>query len=326
MVPEFTKIFSQDSQLYVGALVLLVSILLARIAPLPRNLQPLEWLSQVAKNLSLKVNHTRRDRSQQLIAGTLAMLLLIIPFWAVISFLVELAEFPWFFEAIIIYLCLQDDHFRHIANEVVIAVKRDNKTRARNLLMPWLNRSTCSLSSVGLYKATIERLTTTSIYGTVSAILFYAIGGIPLLIIARMLKQLEFCWPIYNPEYRYFGIPVYALSTVMHFIPAKLWALSIAIQGGPKSLAALFNPKVNAVPMNEYQANEVMACALTVELGGPVKFNDTRIEMSKINYGRHPTAEDVLMAIKINSIAFALWVSAIVILPGLWGALRLLQN
>ncbi|MGS0730394.1 cobalamin biosynthesis protein CbiB, partial [Shewanella sp. 0m-11] len=129
MVPEFTKIFSQDSQLYTGALVLLVSILLARIAPLPRNLQPLEWLSQVAKNLSTKVNHVDRAPSQQLIAGSLAMLLLIVPFWAVISFLIELAEFPWFFEAVVIYLCLQDDHFRYIANEVMISIKGDNKVR-----------------------------------------------------------------------------------------------------------------------------------------------------------------------------------------------------
>ncbi|WP_028765996.1 cobalamin biosynthesis protein CobD/CbiB [Shewanella fidelis] len=326
MVPEFTKIFSQDSQLYTGALVLLVSVLLARIAPLPRNLQPLEWLSQVAKNLSVKVNHTRRASSQQLIAGTLAMLLLIVPFWALISFFVELAEFPWFFEAIVIYLCLQDDHFRYIANEVVISIKRDNKVRARSLLAPWLNRSTQSLSSVGLCKATIERLSTTSIYGTVSAILFYSIGGIPLFIVARMLKQLEFCWPIYNPQYRHFGMPVYALSTVIHFIPAKLWSLSLAIQGGPQSLAAMFNPKVNGVPMNEYQTCEVVACALKIELGGPVKFNDLKVNMSKLNYGCHPQENDVQRALKINSIAFSLWALGIIVLPGIWAALRVIQS
>ncbi|MCK8043715.1 cobalamin biosynthesis protein [Shewanella sp. 1CM18E] len=326
MVPEFTKIFSQDSQLYTGALVLLVSILLARIAPLPRSLQPLEWLSQVAKNLSLKVNHNGRANSQQLIAGTLAMLLLIVPFWAVISFFIELAEFPWFFEAVTIYLCLQDDHFRYIANEVVILIKRDNKVRARSLLEPWLNRSTQSLSNVGLCKATIERLSTTSIYGTVSAILFYAIGGVPLLIVARMLKQLEFCWPIYNPQYRYFGMPVYALSTLLHFIPAKLWTLSLAIQGGPQSLAALFNPKVNGVPMNEYQTSEVVACALNIELGGPVKFNSVKVDMPKVSYGRHPNEDDVKSAVKLNSIAFSLWALAIIVLPGIWAALRILQG
>ncbi|ABV86327.1 cobalamin biosynthesis protein [Shewanella pealeana] len=326
MVPEFTKIFSQDSQLYTGALVLLVSILLARIAPLPRSLQPLEWLSQLAKNLSAKANHVDRAPSQQLIAGTLAMMLLIIPFWAVISFLVELAEFPWFFETIIIYLCLQDDHFRYIANEVSIAIKRDNKIRARSLLAPWLTRSTTSLSNVGLCKATIERLSTTSIYGTVSAILFYAIGGVPLLIVARMIKQLESCWPVYNPEFRVFGMPAYALSTLFHFLPAKLWNLSLAIQGGPKSLATLFFPKIHATPLNEYQTCEVIACALSIELGGPVKFNQTRVDMPKLSYGALPDQQSLLKAIKLNSVAFSLWALAIVILPSIWGLLRVLQG
>ncbi|MCL1144959.1 cobalamin biosynthesis protein [Shewanella sp. 10N.261.52.F9] len=326
MVPEFTKIFSQDSHLYTGALVLLVSILLARIAPLPRSLQPLEWLSQVAKNLSFKVNHTNRAPSQQIIAGVLASILLIVPFWAILSFLIELAEFPWFFEAVFIYLCLQDDHFRYIANEVAISIKRDNTIRARSLLEPWLNRSTHSLSSVGLCKATIERLSTTSIYGTVSAILFYAIGGVPLLIIARMVKQLEFSWPIYNPQFKYFGLPIYALSTLLHFIPAKLWTLSIAIQGGPKSIVALVNPKTTATPMNEYQTNEVVACALTIELGGPVKFNDVKVNMPKLCYGNHPNENSIRSALKLNSIAFSLWAIAIIVLPSIWALLRVIQG
>ncbi|ABZ75619.1 cobalamin biosynthesis protein CbiB [Shewanella halifaxensis HAW-EB4] len=326
MVPEFTKIFSQDSQLYTGALVLFVSILLARIAPLPRPLQPLEWLSQVAKNLSAKVNHANRAPSQQLIAGSLAMLLLIIPFWAVTSFLVELAEFPWFFETIIIYLCLQDDHFRYIANEVAIAIKRDNKPHARSLLLPWVSRSTVSLSSVGLCKTTIERLSTTSIYGTVSAIVFFAIGGVPLLIIARMLKQLESVWPAYNPRYRYFGMPVYLLSTLVHYIPAKLWSFSLAIQGGPKSLMRLFAPKINATPLNEYQTCEIVACTLAIELGGPVKFKEERVDMPKVTYGKLPDENDLLRAIKLNSIAFSLWALAIVILPSIWGLLRVMQG
>ncbi|GIU22589.1 cobalamin biosynthesis protein [Shewanella schlegeliana] len=326
MVPEFTKIFSLDSQLYTGALVLFVSILLARIAPLPRNLQPLEWLSQVAKNLSAKVNHVNRAPSQQLIAGTLAMLLLIIPFWAVISFLVELAEFPWFFETVIIYLCLQDDHFRYIANEVAIAIKRDNKPHARSLLLPWVSRSTASLSNVGLCKTTIERLSTTSIYGTVSAIVFFAIGGVPLLIIARMIKQIESVWPVYNPQYRYFGMPVYVLSTLVHYIPAKLWSLSLAIQGGPKSLMRLLAPKVNTTPLNEYQTCEVVACALAIELGGPVKFNKEKVDMPKVTYGKLPDENDLLRAVKLNSVAFSLWTLAIVILPSIWGLLRVMQG
>lgn len=331
MVPEFTKLFSQDSQLYIGAIVLFMSILLARMAPLPRQLQPLVWLSNLALSLSVKVNHTHRAASQQIIAGALSTLLLIIPFWLIISFFIELAEFPWFFEALVIYICLQDDHFRYIAREVSIAIKRDNKGRARALLQPWLNRSTQSLSSVGLSKVTIERLATTPTYGIASTVLFYCIGGVPLLLAARMLKQLDNAWPIFNPQYRFFAIAVYALNSIVHFIPAKLWSFTLAIQGGPKSLAVLLSPKVNAAPIVDYQTCAVIASALNVELGGPAKFQrsknaDEKVILPKLKYGRLPEANDIHRALKLNSIAFSLWTLTIVLLPMIWGTLRVLNS
>ncbi|PKH57622.1 cobalamin biosynthesis protein CbiB [Shewanella sp. Choline-02u-19] len=331
MVPEFTKFFSQDGQLYIGAIVLLMSILIARMAPLPRQLQPLEWLTNLAKSLSLKVNHTHRAASQQFIAGMLATLLLILPFWFIISFFAELAEFPWFVEALIIYVCLQDDHFRYIANEVSMSIRRDNKARARTLLLPWLNRSTQSLSSVGLSKVTIERLATTPTYGVAATVLFYCVGGVPLLLIARMVKQLDNAWPVYNPQYRYFGTPVYALSAVIHFIPAKLWSFTLAIQGGPRSLATLFNPSINATPIIEYQTHAVIASALNIELGGPAKFPagknaETKVSMPKLKYGPLPTGGDIQRALKLNSIAFGLWTVSIILLPVIWGTLRIWQG
>ncbi|WOT04363.1 cobalamin biosynthesis protein CobD/CbiB [Shewanella youngdeokensis] len=331
MVPEFAKIFSQDSQLYTGALVLLVSILMARMAPLPRQLQPLEWLTQLAKSLSLKVNHPHRAASQQLIAGMLAMILLVMPFWLLISFFTELAEFPWFFDALIIYLCLQDDHFRYIANEVSVSIQRDNKTRARALLQPWLIRSTQSLSSVGLSKVTIERLATTPTYGIAATVLFYSIGGLPILLLARMIKQLDNTWPVSHPHYRVFGLPVYALSAVIHFIPAKLWSFTYALQGGPKSFMALCNPRINATPIVEYQTNAVMACALNIELGGPAKFKtsssiEQKVSMPKLCYGALPTHHDIQRALSFNSFAFALWTLAIVLLPSIWCLLRMINT
>ncbi|MCL1095722.1 cobalamin biosynthesis protein CobD/CbiB [Shewanella kaireitica] len=308
-----------------------MSILLARMAPLPRQLQPLVWLSNLALSLSVKVNHTHRAASQQVIAGVLSTLLLILPFWLIISFFIELAEFTWFFEALVIYICLQDDHFRYIAREVSIAIQRDNKGRARALLQPWLNRSTQSLSSVGLSKVTIERLATTPTYGIASTVLFYCIGGVPLLLAARMLKQLDNVWPVYNPQYRFFGIVVYALSSIVHFIPAKLWSFTLAIQGGPKSLAVLLNPKINAAPMVEYQTSAVIASALNVELGGPAKFQcgknaDKKVILPKLKYGRLPEADDIQRALKLNSMAFGLWTFAIILLPAIWGTLRMLNG
>ena len=146
-----------------------------------------------------------------------------------------------------------------------------------------------------------------------------------------MLKQLDNAWPVYNPQYGNFGLCAYAFSSIIHFIPAKLWSFSLAIQGGPKSLAVLCNPKINATPIVEYQTNAVIACALQVELGGPAKFQssksgDAKVALPKLKYGRLPETVDIQRALKLNSMAFGLWVFTLILLPTIWATLRILNG
>ena len=94
----YQQLVEIDGALFEGFLVLFFALLLARLAPLPREMQPLIWFSHLAKQLAAKVNRSERSPSQQATAGFLAMLLLVFPFWAIITFLLELAAFPWFFE------------------------------------------------------------------------------------------------------------------------------------------------------------------------------------------------------------------------------------
>jgi len=328
MAPKFTSLLLQDSQLYIGAMVLLLSIFIAKIAPLPRQWQPLEWLTYLAVNLSVKVNHSHRAPSQQIIAGTLSTLLLVLPFWLVIYFFFELTQSPWFVEALVIYVCLQDDNFKSVAKEVTLSLRHTHKVRARTLLQPWVNRNTQSLSIVGLSKVTIERLATTPVYGIASAVIFYCLGGAPLLLAARMIKQLDNVWPVINPQYRFFGLFTYVISSIVHFIPAKLWGFSLAIQGGPKSLIILLNPKINAMPIIEHQTTAVTASALNIELGGPAKFTPAtqqKVMLPKLTYGRLPDLTDIQRALTLTTVATKLWVFTLVLIPCLWAVLRIIN-
>lgn len=100
---------------------------------------------------------------------------------------------------------------------------------------------------------------------------------------------------------------------------------------GPKSLATLFNPNINATPIIEYQTHAVIASALNIELGGPAKFptgknTDIKICMPKLKFGPLPSEQDIQHALKLNSIAFSLWTVSIVLLPVIWGTLRILKG
>ena len=323
----YQQLVEIDGALFEGFLVLFFALLLARLAPLPREMQPLIWFTHLAKQLSAKVNRPERSPSQQATAGFLAMLLLVFPFWAIVTFLLELAAFPWFFEFIVLYLCLGDAGFSQVADEIAKALKRQDNASAKKLLQPWIVRDTDSLSTVGLAKATIEKLSTAPIYGTASTIFFFAIAGAPMVLAVRMIKQLELSWPPIQPQYQHFCRTVNSLSTVLLAIPAWLWSLSIAIQGGPRALVKLFHIPKNHPALRGYVLSvNLVASILKIELGGPQKLAGQRIDIARISHGPLPTSDTITPALKLTSRACAIWFSFIILLPLLWAGLRWLQS
>lgn len=326
MVPEFAQQLLNDSPLYQGTMILFISLLLSKIAPLPRAVQPLVAFNFLAKEMAIKVNRHNRSHSQQIIAGALSSLILVFPFWAIITFLLQLAAFPWFFEFIILYICLNDENFNIVAEDVNRALNQEDKARARTILTPWLTRDTQELSDVGLSKATIEKLVTAPVYGTVASVLFFILGGASLVLAARMLKQLELCWLPINPKFRYFSRPVYLLNTLLFALPSFLWNLSLAVQGGPKSLASLFKPvSVNGRIYHEIQTCAIAASVLNIELGGPMKFNGVRVNTTKLNYGPLPKKNAIRDAIKLARMSQYIWVGFVILIPLIWAGLRYLQ-
>jgi adenosylcobinamide-phosphate synthase len=323
----YQRLVEIDGALFEGFLILFCALLLARLAPLPREMQPLIWFTHLAKQLAAKVNRSERPASQQATAGLLAMLLLVFPFWAIITFLLELAAFPWFFEFLVLYLCLSDAGFNQVAAEIAQALKRQDNANAKKLLQPWVVRDTDNLSEVGLAKATIEKLATAPIYGTAATIFFFAIAGAPMVLAVRMIKQLELSWPPIQPKYQHFCSTVNSLSTVLLAIPGWLWSLSIAIQGGPKAMTSLFRlPKHHPALRGYILSVDLVARILHIELGGPQKFSGQRIDVAKISYGPQPTSNNIASAIQLTSRAGAIWFSFVIVLPLLWAGLRWLQS
>ncbi|MCG9745536.1 cobalamin biosynthesis protein [Shewanella sp. Isolate8] len=316
-----------DSPFYQGAAILLVAIFMALLAPLPREYQAFYWFSLLARSLSAKVARSDRSPGQQRLAGSLSVLLLVLPFWLILSFLLELAAFPWFFECLFLYLCLCDEQFHKVAEETGQALERQDKQRARRLLSQWVYRDTRELSEVGMSKTVIEKLMTTSIYGTVATILFYAVGGAPLVLGARMIKQLEYTWPALNPQYREFGRPAYLLSYLIYWLPTQAWNFTLAIQGGPGALVQMLRPVKSPLPINNHLTTCALAAkVLDTELGGPQKFAGKRVDIARIGTGPKPTPHTISAALKLLRLSKGIWVLSVLLIPSLWAMLRLLAH
>lgn len=240
--------------------------------------------------------------------------------------MLQLADFTWLFELIILYICLNDENFNLVAKEINHAIKHEDKVLAREMLTPWINRDTRELTAIGLRKATIEKLVTTPVYGTAACVLFFILGGVSLVLAARMLKQLELCWLPLNPHFRYFSLPVYLLNTLIFALPSLLWNLSLAIQGGPKSLLTLIRPVTqNGRIYHELNTYAIAASVLNIELGGPIKFNGVRVNTHKFICGQLPGGNAINDAIRLARMGHSIWVSFVILIPLVWACLRYLQ-
>ncbi|WP_144210218.1 cobalamin biosynthesis protein CobD/CbiB [Shewanella donghaensis] len=307
-----------------------MALLISRVAPIPRQMQPIVFFHLLAKQLSAKVNHPQRSHKQQFIAGLLASILLIFPLWFVVYFILSLAAYPWFFDFVLLYFCISDAGFKPVASDVINALEDKDKPQARKLLTPWLAQQTNQLSDIGICKATIERLLISPSYGTVATILFFAIGGAPLVLFLHLLKQLEHCWPNYAPQYRYFSAAIYALNRMIFALPCALWNITLVLQGGVKNLSTLFKQPKHSLGVYGYSSLFIGSKILEVELGGPQKMNfsgtEQRIDINKINQSRMPVIKDIENAISLTSWAVTFWISFTIAIPIIWTTLRWFQS
>ncbi|MBR9726626.1 cobalamin biosynthesis protein [Shewanella intestini] len=327
---NLATLIAQDGSLLQDCVILFFALICARYAPLAAQYQPLKLVQRIADLLAGKVNRSNRPNNQRQIAGILATLILIIPIVLVCHLFISIAAFPWFFKFIVLYLCLPELSFSQTARIIQRYLHQGNKTKAREKLAIHANYRTDALSEVGISKATIELQLTSPLYGFMSVILFFLIGGLPLVVAAKLLRQLELSWPSYHPQFTTFGALVFSLNRLLFFIPKCLWLITLALPLGRSPFKALKIELQSQQPNNDVACHSLGAQLLNIELGGPQQFihqdNITRVARNKLAGTHLPNSSAILLAEKLISPAFYFWLILTMLLPLIWFALKWLQH
>lgn len=314
---------AQDIQILQLFGLLIVALLCARFISLPTRYDPLYWFGELARQMAAKVSHPDRPASQQYIAGMLAIVLLVLPFWSIVSFIPLLAAYPWFFELLILYLCFNDNGLNQQLSQIADAVDKGNNHLARQLLSGRVPQSVDKLSGVGLSKTAIELALTTPVSHLITISLAYFAGGAAVALLVRMLLELAKQWPAYAPIFCSFGKPAWWLARLLLFVPAQIWKLLLALQGGPGAMAQVFTPQGQT---NSRQLNACIpigAKVLQLELGGPQMFGDDKIRLPKTGPAVLPQASDIIRAINLSRTAASYYSLLLICLPLLWILVRL---
>ena len=163
---------------YQSLFVLWLAIAVDALWRWPQSTHPLTLMRYLVQQMGRKVVPSREyGRSQHYISGSLAALVLLAPLVVCVAILVYMAQYPVFFEAIILVALLDYGYQRQQYKKVLASVGRNKKSLAREMAQTITARQCASLSDIGIAKAARNR------YGwflyLYCGVIFYFVGQAP---------------------------------------------------------------------------------------------------------------------------------------------------
>ena len=203
-------------QLQTSPAMLWLVLLFAVFLPLPASYHPLTFFRFFAQKLAQKVNpDPNRSISQLRLSGTLALLLAVLPFLALLYASNWLMAWPELYQLLLLYLCLDFAPLRQRILRLQQALSAQQITLARDLASRVMLRQTRSLSSLGLSKAGIESLWLHFTHIWLTTLFWYLLGGIWLAVIVRLVLIVQQEWSTKLSHNKHFGAPVSSLASCL---------------------------------------------------------------------------------------------------------------
>lgn len=292
------------SELHESGLMPILSVLIValieRWLPWPAKYHPLIFAALMAERMANKVHKKKAgSRLEQVIAGTLAPIVLLSPFLLIFWILLALAEYPVFFDSLLLLAALRFEYVCQTCRKIRIALNQDKKILARQLLQPLVLRSTHNLSSFGLAKACIETMLLRFSHQYCSVILLYLLGGGLLAVSYRLLYEFGQVWHPKQLSFTIFGQPVQRLMSCLQWLPAIIsslcFMLALNIWGGLKSIrSGLYWSCSRLVILNSQGGS------LNLQLGGPAFYAKQKHRLTKCGGQRKVDISDIQRVLTAN--------------------------
>lgn len=274
-----------------GALLVMWGALLCHwILPFPREAHPAILWHKFAELLANKVNASNHY-SQSLISGTLAWLLMMLPLLLVLFALQNIVWQPMLYQLALLLLTLGWRHNEKFATEFTQLLANENNAAAKHLLTPLINRSTDSLSLLGLGKAGSETLIMSYGRHVVAVLFWYGVAGAIGAFAYRMTMELARAWSPTRRQFMPFGLPAIRILAVLDFIPLRLFAMLITLGQRANVVMATIKQQAASWPLPG-PAWLLIACGAKLELSlaGPAIYNGKKSVRAKLGGRIAPAA------------------------------------
>ena len=204
-------------------------------------------------------------------------------------------------KAILVFYCLAGTTLIREVREVFRALDRSLE-EGRKQVARIVGRDTSQLSAQEVRTAALETLAENLSDGVVAPLFWYALLGVPGMMMYKMINTLDSMIGYKTERYRLFGCWAARIDDIANYVPARLTALMMLLISGKIRLLPFVTwfGRQNVSPNSGYP-EAALAGILDCRFGGPHTYFGEYFEKPYIGTKvRELTTDDMVQAVKIN--------------------------
>ena len=285
-----------------AALALLAERLFGYPKPLYSQIgHPVEWIGNLLSKLETAFYDTNAEPIEARLRGVAALiaLLLIVATPAIlVSAFLSTFRFGWIIEALLATTLIA----QHSLNEHVSAVREGldiSLAEGRKAVSQIVGRDPAQLDESGIVKAALESLAENTSDGIVAPVLWYALLGLPGIVMYKAINTADSMIGHKSERYVYFGWAAARLDDLVNLPASRLSGLLFAgaaawtdRERGKIAWHAMWRdaPKHNSP--NAGWPESALAASLGVKFGGPRRYEGHLVNLPWMGEGRETLNRD----------------------------------
>jgi adenosylcobinamide-phosphate synthase len=266
-----------ESDLLRGALIVIAALWLDRGLGEPRRFHPLVGFGNLVKKVEKWLRRLRflSVRLQGILAWGLAVLPLVVLTFLLHHFLAQLSlPLSAVADVFILYLSIGGKSLIEHAHNIYLPLQAGDLDKARDQVALIVSRNTEKMSEKEITSAAVESVLENGNDAVFAPLFWFVVFGAPGAVLFRLANTLDAMWGYKNDRYLHFGYAAAKADDLLAWLPARLCAITYALQG--QFASALHCWRTQAKACSSPNGGVVMtagAGALGVIIGGPTYYH-----------------------------------------------------
>jgi adenosylcobinamide-phosphate synthase len=275
---------------------------------------PVVLIGRAISLFDRRLNRETRSTGARRVRGVITLVLLGLAALGIglaLSLVAAISQRGWILETVIVaILVAQRSLYEHVL-AVMLALQRGGIPAGRAAVSRIVGRDPEALDGFGVARAGIESLAENFGDGVVGPVFFYALAGLPGILLYKTVNTLDSMIGHKSPRYLAFGWASARVDDLLNLIPARLAGLLIALAAAfvsrGRPLAAfrtmLRDARKHRSP-NAGWPEAAMAGALDLALAGPRRYGELVVDDPWLGSGRaRATPADMRRALMVFMVA-----------------------